>query len=136
VRLAALGELVRRRDSRGDDFAVPERLDKLDGLLRIAGAGRPDPRPDSLLAQAVESDRRDEDWVLKKFACGRIPPGIFRIDHQGVRLPAGPVVVEYVLFRDLEGSLARAALPDGSLLPGLVDFPPHHEIPVEMPLLV
>jgi len=40
---------------RGDDFAVPEGLDDLDALLRIARAGRSNPGPDSPFTQ--ERDR-------------------------------------------------------------------------------
>src|SRR6266581_4906711 len=50
VGLAALSELIVRRDRRGDDLAVPERLDHLDALVRIARAGRPNPGPNPLLA--------------------------------------------------------------------------------------
>jgi hypothetical protein len=67
----------------------------------------------------VERDRGDEDRVLKEFARGRVLAGIGRIDHQGIGLAARPVIVEDVLFTDLEGALAGAALPDRRLIPGL-----------------
>ncbi len=115
---------------------LSKRLDELDALLRITGARRPDPGPDSFLAQAVEGDRRHEDWMLKEFACGRILPGIFPIDHQGIGFTACPVVFQYIFFGDLERALTRATLPNGRLLPGLIGLPSDHEIAGEMPLFL
>ena len=76
IGFTALGELIGGRDCRGDGFAVPEWPDYLDALLRIAGAGSSYPSADTLLAQAVEGYRGDENWMLKEFACGGILPGI------------------------------------------------------------
>jgi hypothetical protein len=74
--------------------------------------------------------------MLKEFAGGRILTGDFRINHEGIGLAACPVVVQNVFFLDLEGALARAALPYYRLVPSLVGFPPDHEVPGKMLLLL
>jgi hypothetical protein len=60
VALATLRELVGCRGGGRNDLAVPERLDDLDALLRVASAGRPNPGTNALFAQAIERDRGDE----------------------------------------------------------------------------
>ena len=73
--------------------------------------------------------------MLQQFAGRRVLACIIWIDHQRIDFAARLVVVEDIFFGDDEGALGGTGLTNRGFRPGLVVFPPRHEIFWKVPLL-
>src|SRR4030042_389614 len=136
VGLAPLDPAIFGLHGQRDSLTHDDGLDDLDLLERISRARSPDPRAPSLRADTVEADRREEHWMRYDLPRGRVLAGVFRVDHQRVRLAARPVVRQDVFLLNPVVPRRRPNGPNLDRVPGLVVLPSRQEVPLEAPLLL